>query len=84
MVSNPLKAKTHLNGERKKRNKWLRWLHMTKHERKNWRGSKSDFFMLILGIHVSGKGDTERGRRKGKKKPSKGCYQGRWQRVKIL
>jgi hypothetical protein len=44
----------------------------------------TNFFMLILGIHVSGKGDTERGRRKGKKKPSKGCYQGRWQRVKIL
>jgi hypothetical protein len=34
MVSNPLKVKTHLNGERKKRNKWLRWLHMIKHREK--------------------------------------------------
>jgi hypothetical protein len=41
MVSNPLKAKNHLSGERKKMNKWLRWMHMTKHERKNWRGFKS-------------------------------------------
>ncbi|WJX62182.1 hypothetical protein P8452_47205 [Trifolium repens] len=38
----------------------------------------------ISWVSRSGKGDTERGRRKGKKKPSKGCYQGRWQRVKIL
>jgi hypothetical protein len=35
MVSNPLKAKKYLSGERKKMKKWLRWLHMTKHERKN-------------------------------------------------
>jgi hypothetical protein len=41
MVSNPLKAKMYLSGERKKMNKWLRWLHMTKHKRKNWRESKA-------------------------------------------
>jgi hypothetical protein len=40
MVSNPLKAKKYLSGEREKINKWLRWLHMIKHEKKNWRGSK--------------------------------------------
>jgi hypothetical protein len=44
MVSNPLKAKKTLKWrEKKNMKKWLKWLHMTKHKRKNWRGSKSGY-----------------------------------------
>jgi exoribonuclease II len=48
MVSNTLRAKNYLNGEREKMNKGLRWLHMTKHERKNWRESNLVIFQPYI------------------------------------
>jgi hypothetical protein len=43
-----LDAKKYLSGEKKKKNKWLRWLYMTKHERKNWRDPKCNVLYLAI------------------------------------